>query len=410
MTTRIYASSPEHWNWRIPISHRQGSRCGRMLLVGGQCDLDRTGNIKNPGRMAAQVDTAMDNVEKTIAALDGRMEDVVKIGVFFAVGSSDAEEELMRQIRGRVRGTVPPAISLVALPRLAYPGLLAFIDAIAIDNTDAGAPRRAAMPGGIWPWPRGAEFSHGLRCGEYVFLSAQTARDASGTIRFPQDIVSQARMTIENIARVLEAAGADLDDVVKLNTWYLGYGTDADWRRAADIRSNAFRFPGPGATGVPVPSAFPDGGLIRQECWAMRGVGGERLPRSLSWPLDHWDWPMRVSFQQGLKIGKTIIVGGQVALDSKGRTVHANDMVAQTRAVMDFIKAILAGFDTSLDSLVKVSCFYNATGDAEAALHTCFPMQSRYFGEVGPPVTMIPLDNLGFEGVMLEIEGVAILD
>src|SRR5690606_5601206 len=125
---------------------------------------------------------------------------------------------------------------------------------------------------GHWTWPTGTSFSHGIRCGEILLISAQTARDAGGAVAYPDDIVSQAQLTIENIGRVLSAMGADVDDVVKLNTWFFGQGTDQDWRRAARVRSDAFRFPGPCATGVPVAQPYPDGALIRQECWAMRSL------------------------------------------------------------------------------------------------------------------------------------------
>lgn len=339
----------------------------------------------------------MRHIAAVIDVLEARLEDIVKLNVFYVAGTLADELSLVRQIRRHVRAEPPPVISLIALPRLAYPGMAVTIDAVAID---ARIGRTAVVPGG--------QFSEGIRCGELLFVAAQTARGADGKIEYLDDIAAQAQLTIDNIGRVLDAMGADLDDVVKLNTCYVGFGTDEDWRRAARIRSEAFRYPGPGATGVPVPSRYPDGGLIRQECWAMRGMDGERLPWSLSWPKGHWDWPMRVTFQQGVKVGNMIFLGGQYACDVKGLAQAPGEREAQTRITMEFIRSVLAGFGATMDDLVKTTCFFKSDGTPEA-LHANLAIRSSYFSDPAAPQTSVPLATMGLEGLMLEIEGIAVL-
>jgi enamine deaminase RidA (YjgF/YER057c/UK114 family) len=402
-----HVSPPDHWNWRIPVTHRHGTRHDRLMFVGGQADLDARGNVLNPGDLARQADACMAHVQRVVESLDGRMEDVVKLNVFYVGSTLEAETALLQRIRRHIRAGIPPVISLVSLPRLAYPGMAIMIDAVAVDNADGRMPRRVSTPAKHWAWPQGAEFSHGIRCGELLFVAAQMARDASGTVQYPGDIASQARLTIDNIAKVLGAMDADLDDVVKLNTWFVGFGTDEDWRRAARVRSEAFQYPGPGATGVPVPSAYPDGGLIRQDCWAMRGVDGARLPRSLSWPKGHWDWPIRVTFQQGVKVGKLIFLGGQYACDVSGRAQAPGNRVEQTRITMDFIANILAGFGATLDDVVMSKCFYLSDGTPEA-LHDHLALRSGRFSGPAAATTNVALKTMGLEGLMLEIEGIAV--
>lgn len=379
------------------------------MFVGGQSDLDAAGEVMHPGDLNAQADASLRHVAAVVASLGGRLEDVVKVNVFYVGGTRDDEDALLRRIRAWVRGPVAPVISLVALPRLAYPGMMIVVDAVAVDDADGGAPRAGFNPPGHWPWPEGAEFSHGVRCGELLFVSAQMARDESGRIVHEGDIVAQAQLTIDHIGRVLAAMGADLDDVVKLNTWFVGFGTDEDWRRAARIRSEAFRYPGPGATGVPAPAPYPDGGLIRQDCWAMRGLDGEPLPRSLSWPKGHWDWPMRVTFQQGVKVGNLVFLGGQYACDVAGLAQAPDDAPAQARITMDFIDRILAGFGATLDDLAMTKCFYKSDGSAEA-LHANLAIRSARFGDPAGPTTNVALKTMGLEGLMLEIEGIAVLE
>lgn len=404
--TRMHVSPPNHWSWRIPVTHRHGTRHDTLMFVGGQCDLDALGNVLHPGDLAAQADACMRHVCTVVEALGGRVADIVKLNVFYVGSNLDDEVALLRRIRRHVTSDVPPVISLVALPRLMYPGMAITIDAVAIDSA---VPRRPATPANHWPWPRDAQFSQGLRCGELLFVAAQSARDPSGAIQYRDDIVAQAQLTIDNIARVLDAMEADLDDVVKLNTWFVGFGTDEDWRRAARVRSEAFRYPGPGATGVPAPAPYPDGGLVRQDCWAVRGRDGKPLPRSLSWPKGHWDWPMRVTFQQGVKVGKLIFLGGQYACDVAGKAVAAGDRKEQTRLTMQHIHNILDGFGASMDDLVMSKSFYLSDGTPEA-LHDNLAIRSSCFTDPAAATTNVALKTMGLEGLMLEIEGIAVLD
>jgi enamine deaminase RidA (YjgF/YER057c/UK114 family) len=404
---RLYTRPDIASNWRTPVTHRHGVRQGRYMFIGGQSDLDESGNVRNPGDLVRQCDAALAQIEKCVAQLGGCIEDILKLNVFYCGASADTEAALLRQIGKHMRRcNVPPVISLVALERLPYPEMRITIDAFAVDNNDGLAAREAANVPSHWSWPSDSPFSHGVRCGELLLVSAQSARDASGAILYRDDIVSQAKLTIENIARVLAGMGADLDDVVKLNTWFVGQGTDEDWRRAARVRSEAFRFPGPGATGVPVARPYPDGALIRQECWAMRGVDGRRLPRSLSWPVGHWDWPIPVSFQQGVKVGNWIFLGGQYACDVAGKAVNPDKRAEQTDMTMDYIEAVLAGFGATMDNLIKTTCFYKSDGTPEA-LHANLQLRSRRFKAPANASTSVSLETMGLEGLMLEIEGIA---
>ena len=400
----LYADDAMPAAWQVSRKQGEGSRFGRLMWIAGQHDGNEQGGISNPGRVAAQVDAAMAKIGRAVESLGGRTGDIVKLVVFHTVGDLDGEHELLRRIRTHVRGDVPPVISLVALPRLWHPDMAVLIKAVAIDNSDGQAPRRAGNPSTHWGWPRGGEFSQGLRCGEFVFVGAQSSKVGTGALAHDGDIVSQAKLTIRNIAQVLDTLGCDLDDVVKLNTWYLGQGTDADWRRAAEVRSNAFRFPGPGATGVPVPRFYPDGAMIRQECMALRGPDG-RLPRALSWPLGHWDWPIRVSFQQGIRVGRLIVLGGQYSMDEKGLVVDDGNMPRQTDNTLEFIRRILDGFGARLEDLVEVTGFYKYGSIAAGQT----PLAGRTFGLQTPPTTEVPLGTMGLEGVTLEVEGFAIV-
>jgi enamine deaminase RidA (YjgF/YER057c/UK114 family) len=108
MAKRIHDSPSGHWRWRIPVTHRQASRHGRLLFIGAQADLDEVGNVKHPDRMRPQVDAAMDNIARVVETLDGRLADVVKVNVFYLGGTLEDDVALLRQLRQRLPGPVPP--------------------------------------------------------------------------------------------------------------------------------------------------------------------------------------------------------------------------------------------------------------------------------------------------------------
>ncbi len=61
-------------------------------------------------------------------------------------------------------------------------------------------------------------FHPGVRVGDFIFVSGQVAKDEKGNMCVG-NIEDETRWTIEAMRRVLKAAGADLEDVVKVTTY-----------------------------------------------------------------------------------------------------------------------------------------------------------------------------------------------
>ena len=60
-------------------------------------------------------------------------------------------------------------------------------------------------------------FSPAIKAGDYIFVSGQVGFEDAKTGEAIKDIESQTRQCLENIKKVLEAAGSTLSDVVKVN-------------------------------------------------------------------------------------------------------------------------------------------------------------------------------------------------
>ena len=71
------------------------------------------------------------------------------------------------------------------------------------------------------PKPQGYSYGYEVKQGRLVFIAGQVARDAKNQVVGKGDVVAQFRQVCANIQAVLNAAGGDMTDVVKLTIYVL---------------------------------------------------------------------------------------------------------------------------------------------------------------------------------------------
>lgn len=105
-----------------------------------------------------------------------------------------------------------------------------------------------------------ATFSPAVRAGDYIFVSGVTAMDENRQIVGVGDIAAQARYIYAKIAKVLEAAGADMGHVVETVDYVT---TFENYEKTAAVRREIFGDgPFPAATGVKVSELVRPAALI----------------------------------------------------------------------------------------------------------------------------------------------------
>jgi enamine deaminase RidA (YjgF/YER057c/UK114 family) len=399
-TIRRHGRAP--WSSPVPVSAAVSA--ADFVFTSACSAVNEAGKLDSTDG-EAQLDNALARLERTLSEAGSSLDAIVKLGLFYANDPGLDELRLLRRVRQRFAADLAPALTAIPLHCLPYPGMKVQIDAVAVRKE---IPRLSAGAVKPWAWPQGAAFSHAVRAGNVVFVGGQMSVNERGETQHVGRMADQAQLTIDNMRSALGGVGADLPAVVKLNTFYVGHGTQEDWEKAARVRSAAFTKPGPGATGVPVPGPYPNGLLVRQDSVAIVEDDGSPAPRETSWPKGHWDWPIKVSFEQGLKLGPIIIPGGQVALDAAGAVMHPGDLPAQAADCMDMIQRIFAGFGASTKDLAKVTFLYATEGDPQDA-HVVLDVLRRYFADSLPAVTAVPLAKLGFPDLRIEIEGIGIV-
>lgn len=102
--------------------------------------------------------------------------------------------------------------------------------------------RRVPETAGVAP-PQ-AHYSHAVMAGDTVYVAGQVPVDADGRV-VDDDAAAQARQVMENLTRVVAAAGATMDDVVKTTVFLI----DLDDREAVGrVRRAYFSDPPPANT------------------------------------------------------------------------------------------------------------------------------------------------------------------
>ena len=87
-------------------------------------------------------------------------------------------------------------------------------DRIAKDHIGAVQPRTL-------PKPQGFSYGYEVKRGRLVFIAGQVARDADNNVVGKGDLVAQFRQVCANIQAVVNAAGGDMADIVKLTIYVL---------------------------------------------------------------------------------------------------------------------------------------------------------------------------------------------
>lgn len=102
--------------------------------------------------------------------------------------------------------------------------------------------------------------------GRLLFVSGLTSRDARGEIVAVGDIAGQARQVLERMRGVLEAAGADLDDVVQIRTYVRDM---EDWPTIEAVWREIWTEPWPASTCVEVSRLHDPRQLIEMDAVAV---------------------------------------------------------------------------------------------------------------------------------------------
>ncbi|MGB9589965.1 MAG: RidA family protein [candidate division WOR-3 bacterium] len=106
-------------------------------------------------------------------------------------------------------------------------------------------------------------YSQAIESEGFVFVSGQLGMDPE-TGNLADGVEAQARLALQNMAAILEAAGLDMKDVLKVTIFLVDM---ADFPRVNEVYASFFSEPYPARACVAV-SGLPKGALVEMECIA----------------------------------------------------------------------------------------------------------------------------------------------
>jgi reactive intermediate/imine deaminase len=127
------------------------------------------------------------------------------------------------------------------------------------------------------------------------------------------------------------------------------------------------------------------------------------MARTAIQPVDMAD--PRPRYTHGWRVGNTVYVAGQLALDKDGNLVGSNDIGAQTRRVLENMRRVLEN-GASLRDVVKVTVFVTDIRYREGYGE----VRKEFFSANPPASTLVQVACLAIPGALIEIEAVAVID
>lgn len=108
-------------------------------------------------------------------------------------------------------------------------------------------------------------------------------------------------------------------------------------------------------------------------------------------------------YEQAIKVGEFVYTAGQIAIDPKTGNLVEGDIAAQTRRVLENLKAVLESAGSSLDRVVKATVFLKNMADF-AAMNEVY---AEYLGKAKPARSTVAVVELP-RGALIEIDFVAL--
>ncbi|AIF69036.1 endoribonuclease [Palaeococcus pacificus DY20341] len=109
-------------------------------------------------------------------------------------------------------------------------------------------------------------------------------------------------------------------------------------------------------------------------------------------------------YSQAVKVGNFLFISGQIPINPETGELIQGDIKAQTRQVLENIKAIVEAAGGSLNNIVKVNVYLKDMNDFQAMNE----VYAEYFGESKPARAAVEVARLP-KDVKIEIEAIAFL-
>jgi 2-iminobutanoate/2-iminopropanoate deaminase len=345
-------------------------------------------------------DSAEDQARRTVEHLRGALKcvemDLTDIVCLMVYLPDYADAEPVCEVLDAAFGTdyqSRPATTLVGIAGLDG-NCRVRMDAIATSSRDR---HRFRLPD--LPLAYGSR-CHGVRVGNFFFLSGIDAVNMQGKILSPVEIEAQTTEVLGRINKILGQHNLSLSDLCRTfmfmpSTDYRpGYGAARRAVYAGVFSEDAF----PPNSGIYIRDLGKDI-LLRSTAIA---YGGEKRivasPKVRKTPG---------SFSQSVRVGDWLLIAGQDAVGFRRDVLAAGDLAGQTEITLRHVQYIVEEAGGTLDDVVKTTIYLTAGQDRDkfAAAYRNFFKQQTTTLPAGLTLEVVELSP----GCLVEIDAVAYL-
>jgi 2-iminobutanoate/2-iminopropanoate deaminase len=326
----------------------QGVQAGELTFL-AQDARGRNEKVVENSTANDQSRQTLENLSRALKSVGLSLENIISLTVFLP-DYSDAKQvaEVLRLTFGE-SGTIYPATTLVGVCGLEANCRLR-MDAIATSSRD----REPIVIPDI-PFALGSG-SHGVRVGEFVFLSGVDAVDERGEVSSPVTIQSQTREVLNRIKRIVNHQKLGLGDLCRTfmfmpSTEYrTGYGGTRKEVYKGIFSEDEF----PPNSGIYIQDLGPNI-LLRSVAIAYRGkktiVTSPRVRRAPE------------SFSQSVRVDDWLLLAGQDAVGFNREVEAEGSLAGQTEVTLRHTKDIVEAAGGNLDDIVKTTVYLTAGQD-----------------------------------------------
>jgi reactive intermediate/imine deaminase len=107
-------------------------------------------------------------------------------------------------------------------------------------------------------------------------------------------------------------------------------------------------------------------------------------------------------YTEAVRFGDLLFVSGLAPVDEAGNLVGGDDVVEQTRKVLENLESVFAAAGATFADVLRVTVYLTDVDDRSLIN----PVRQEYFGTSRPASTLIEVSALAIPGMKVEIEAV----
>ena len=350
-----------------------------------------SGQVGTGDDFAAHVESAFASVVQRLESAGATTADVVKIRIFVK-DFDPAQYGVIREARLRTfNEDAWPTSTMVGVQSLFAAEFRVEIEAVAV-IADPQVPGASVMIERIGP-------SNGFNQSVVVTANGSRTIYVSGHVGQGESLAEQSASVLATIAQRLQAAGASVDDLVKIVTYITDY-TPQDRFIFGAARSQAF-----GSENLPASTLLGVQSLVRDQ-FKIEVDAVAVVSASDDGEVDTQFIDANASFTQVITTqasgAKRIYLSGQVGNAGEDLQTQADQVYANLRRRLE-----AAGASTA--DLVKLTIYMSNYQPGDASVLAAARQNNGFNQDNLPATTLIGVESLYSDTALIEIEGEAVV-